>query len=99
MDRDRLVAHDGAVAAVRDEPGRVGREAGEEGFEDEDGGGFVGGRVGVSGFEGGVLGVVRVREEFGLSALGGELFADVLLKSVSFFCVLYLDVDCKGGIP
>lgn len=72
MDRDGLIAHEGAVAAVRDKAGDVGREAGKEGFQDEDGGGFVGVVVvivvcvGVVGFGG--VGVVRIWKEFCLSA-------------------------------
>lgn len=69
MDCNGLVAHNGAVTPVWDDTGSVRSEAGEEALEDENGVGLVICNRGAC---------ICVWQEFGLSALCGDLFADVL---------------------
>ena len=76
MDRHRLIPGHGAVAAVGHQACRVGGKAAQKALEDE-----IGGRVADDRVVG--LALVLDGEEFGLSALGGELFADVLDFTVS----------------
>lgn len=71
MNRHSLISCHGAIAAVGNEARRVGGKATEEALENE-----LGRWVSNDGVVG--LAVVGGGEEFGLSALGRELFADIL---------------------
>lgn len=73
MDRHRLIPDYRAIAAIRYQTRRVCREPAEEALQDENGRWFGCQRaVRIRPV------VVKAREEFGLTALSGQLLTDIL---------------------